>query len=431
MAQDIGGLPDLRCLIGVRHPLDGEAVLALHVQPDPRGDQGFNLRRGLKDVRRQACPLDQVLKVVQHQERALAAQIVEELRLWLSLAEKGEPEGLGDRGHDRLDGAQRGQGDKEHAVWVAVDLSGRRLQGQPRLAAASWADEGQQPAGGVTKAIPDLREQVLAPDKGGQLGGQVRWPAGRGGRTVRRRVGISIPDAPVKLRRLFRRLDVQLLLERAAAGLVLGQGGGALPIQGQEAHQGAVGLLLPGSPLDEPPGTGERAPDLAPFLALCGQALKRGQALAFELFPHLKGPMLKGGAVAEGEPGHKALAVQFQGLLQEGQAALRWRVFARVGRCPQVSKAMDVQPNVGIWVQCRGLPVDGQPPLAQGSVDHREDAAQLGSGAALIESRPEQRRQRVAAVTAPCDCQVGEKGERFAAGEMHRLAVQLESRGAK
>ena len=57
---------------------------------------------------------------------------------------------------------------------------------------------------------------------------------------------LSIADALVEGRRFRPWLDAQFLLQRTLTGLVLGQGSAPLVVQGQKAHQLAVGLLLPG-----------------------------------------------------------------------------------------------------------------------------------------------------------------------------------------
>ena len=56
-------------------------MLALHVQPGPRGDQDLDPRRGVEELGHQARALQQVLKVVQDQEQAPVAQVVEQLLL--------------------------------------------------------------------------------------------------------------------------------------------------------------------------------------------------------------------------------------------------------------------------------------------------------------------------------------------------------------
>jgi hypothetical protein len=59
-------------------------------------------------------------------------------------------------------------------VGVGVQLPGRRLERQARLAAAARPDQRQQPAARIGQARPDLSQQRLAADKGSELGGQVR-----------------------------------------------------------------------------------------------------------------------------------------------------------------------------------------------------------------------------------------------------------------
>ena len=329
------------------------------------------------------------------------------------------------------------------------------LAQQRGLAAARFAHhQGHLPSTGKCpfQVAAQTRQLALAGDKVGVLrfrrfrgtgnGGKagrdlepfspVRGRRGNGGRGRLFRRGQTLgPDALVQGPRLLRRENVQFRLQNPRAGTVLAQGCAAAPGSGIELHQVAMRGLAQRIQFQPAPRPSDR-----PFVCSPG-AVRAGQSLQHvsEPIPQRLGlvelPLVERRAVAEGEPGHKAAAVQPHRLLQEGQGVLRWSRTVRTARPLPVAKDIHVQPDIGIWVQSRGLPVDGQPSLAQGPVDHREGAPQLSPGAALVERRPEQRGQRVAAVITLGDDQVGEKGERLATGEAHRFAVQLESRWAK
>jgi hypothetical protein len=70
--------------------------------------------------------------------------------------------------------------------------------------------------------------------------------------------------------------------------------------------------------------------------------------------------------------------------------------------------------------------VNHSPPRVR--LSSEESAAQVGPRAALVVLRPQQRRERVAAVALPCHCQISEEGHRLAPGDVNRLTVELEAR---
>jgi len=104
-------------------------------------------------------------------------------------------------------------------------------------------------------------------------------------------------------------LDAQVLGQGAAAGLVLGQGRAALPAQGQEPHELALALLAPGVQLHLTPGMGQGAGELAAALVGGGQAVQGVEDLAVQLLAAGGDPVLKRGAIFDGQALQKGAAV--------------------------------------------------------------------------------------------------------------------------
>jgi hypothetical protein len=81
--------------------------------------------------------------------------------------------------------------------------------------------------------------------------------------------------------------------------------------------------------------------------------------------------------------------------------------------------------------QAGGLAVGLDPAAAQEAIEQREVAAQVGACAALIVLGPKERGQGVALLAISRERQVGQQGQRLAAGEVQLLAVQFNARWAE
>ena len=81
----------------------------------------------------------------------------------------------GDRVRDERALRDGGELDERRAVGVRVLGGARELEREPRLAGAAGAGEREQAR--APRAVPELRELVLAADEGARLGGQPERPA--------------------------------------------------------------------------------------------------------------------------------------------------------------------------------------------------------------------------------------------------------------
>ena len=141
--------------------LDVEHPLALDVEPLPGGRQELDVRGALDHLAQKRRALDEVLEVVEHEERGSLAEVIEQLLLWREAAVRaaeGELERLGEGGREQLRRGDGGERDEVDAVRVAGDAPGGGLEGKPRLARPARPDEREQAAAGVLQQPVDRFE---------------------------------------------------------------------------------------------------------------------------------------------------------------------------------------------------------------------------------------------------------------------------------
>jgi hypothetical protein len=135
---------------------DREPLAARHEHAQLRG-----LREHVGDCR---CRREQLLKIVEQEQRPLAAQVVGQAVV--------SAHDLRDRRFDQIGFAQSSQGDPPDAVLELLDELGRRLQGEPRLAGTAGAGQSHEARG--REQLEHLGELPLSPDKRRRLHGQIR-----------------------------------------------------------------------------------------------------------------------------------------------------------------------------------------------------------------------------------------------------------------
>ena len=235
--------------------------------------------------------------------------------------------------------------------------SGRRcLQSQARLAAAAGANQAQQPAGRVGQNLRNLGQFALSPDKGRQLGRKVVR-----GEDIGRRQLAAIPDALIECSGLGLRRDIQLCLECATAGLVLGQGRIALPVEGQHAHQLPLGGFIPRGQFYLAPGIPTGTLILAPLCKVDDQSMQGDQCPAEKLLPREQRPILKRCAAAQVQAVQKAPPVQrdrFCPLLRSLGPVASWPVCALLAGRRPVLEGLHVEPAVARAVELDRLAAD-------------------------------------------------------------------------
>ena len=156
--------------VHVEHPF------ALHVETLTRRRQQLDLRCALDDLPEQVGAVDEVLEVVEHEQRRPLAQVVEELLLRREAAVGAvhrELDRLGNRRRQELRRGHRDERDEVHAVRVAFDPARGGLERESRLARPARADEREQAAVGILEQPVDLVELRRAADERRAWGRQV------------------------------------------------------------------------------------------------------------------------------------------------------------------------------------------------------------------------------------------------------------------
>ena len=160
--------------------LDVEHPLALDVEPLPRGRQELDVRGALDHLAQKPGALDEMLEVVEHEQRRALAEVVEQLLLRREAAVRavdGELDRLGEGGREEVRRGDGGERDEVDAVRVAVDAARGGLEGEPGLARPARPDEREQAAVRILQQPVDLFELRRAADE----------------RRARRRAGSSCP----------------------------------------------------------------------------------------------------------------------------------------------------------------------------------------------------------------------------------------------
>ena len=129
--------------------LDVEHPLALDVEPLPRRRQELDVRGALDHLAQKPGALDEMLEVVEHEQRRALAEVVQQLLLRREAAVRavdGELDRLGEGGREEVRRGDGGERDEVDAVRVAVDAASGGLEGEPGLARPARPDEREQAA---------------------------------------------------------------------------------------------------------------------------------------------------------------------------------------------------------------------------------------------------------------------------------------------
>ena len=118
--------------------------------------------RSAPDLR---CRLQHMLDVVEHQQQLPLAERLSQPRTRRIVAPVGEAERRGDGREDHGGIAQRRQVHEGHAVGEGGRHPFGRRDGQPGLAHAAGAAEGQQSYPSPLQQVRNRRDVVLAPDQ--------------------------------------------------------------------------------------------------------------------------------------------------------------------------------------------------------------------------------------------------------------------------
>ena len=146
-------------------PVDIEDPFALDAEALARGGQHRDPGCLLDDLGQELRALDEVLEVVEDEERRPPVQEVQELLSGGEAAERHvdlELERCGHRRGQEVGRSHRDERNEVDPVLVAIEPARGRLDGESRLAHAARSDEGQEAAGRVVEEAVD-RGQLVGP----------------------------------------------------------------------------------------------------------------------------------------------------------------------------------------------------------------------------------------------------------------------------
>ena len=126
------------------------------------------MRGTLDHLAQKPGALDEMLEVVENEQRRALAEIVEQLVLRREAAVRavdGELDRLGEGGREEVRRGDGGERDEVDAVRVAVDAASGDLEGEPGLARPAWPDQREQAASGVLQQPVDRFELRRAADE--------------------------------------------------------------------------------------------------------------------------------------------------------------------------------------------------------------------------------------------------------------------------
>jgi hypothetical protein len=225
-------------------------VLAGQPEQDATGDQQPGARAAEQDPLDPVGRLGHVLEVVQDQQGDAVAQVRRhDLGRWQAVR-VGQAERLDHLQPDPGRVGHGGQRDEPHPVRVGTGRGPARLQGEPGLAGATRAGEGEQPHAGVGEHPVQLGQLGDPPDerggRGGQVGGRGQRPRWREHLVAVRAGELVEPLGPVEV---LQPVMAEVVQHRhAGLGAHGGQGGG------RDQHLAAVGGRAdPGGPVQVHP----------------------------------------------------------------------------------------------------------------------------------------------------------------------------------
>ena len=315
-------------------------------------------------------------------------------------ATEGESEGLGDGGDEEVGRDDGGEGHEADAVEEGCRRFRCRLDGQPGLADAAGADDGQQPARRVCQPLGYGGQLLLSPDEGGRLGRQVVVGGGWGG-----------ADAFVQGFRLRQGFHPQFLRQDAATGLVLGQGRAPLAGEGQQPHHLPVGLFPPRLYSQLPPRVLDGPFVLPPPDVVGGQVRQRLQHLLAQPGAAAHHPLLELRAARQIEVGQEIVSIEADRRSQVADGCLGLAPpLAPLGLLRQGLEGQGVHLEGDVSAQAGGQAIALQGLGAQVLAQAPQGVAQIAPRPFFGQIAPQQPGQPAAAVSAGVQGQVDQKG---------------------
>jgi len=157
-----------------RHRRDRIHPLTAHPQRRATGDEQRHVRTGAEQLDQHRRGVGNLLKVVEHQQAPASRQVRAQPLDQGTTVAFPETQAVSDGGEHQRWIRHRGQGDKPHPIGERWPRRFSDRQRQPGLADPTRSGERQQPGLPLAKKIADRRDDILAPDEGGERDGQWR-----------------------------------------------------------------------------------------------------------------------------------------------------------------------------------------------------------------------------------------------------------------
>jgi hypothetical protein len=146
-------------------------LLARHVQDASAAHEDGKRRAAGQQGADSGSRIGHLLEVVEHQEDAFVADVVDEAIGRRPAASVGEPEGLGHRARHEVGRGDRRELDEEDSVGVVRECPTGNLEAEPRLPGPSRTCERQEPAAG--QELLDLLDLAVPAQEARHAGRQV------------------------------------------------------------------------------------------------------------------------------------------------------------------------------------------------------------------------------------------------------------------
>ncbi len=105
---------------------------------------------------------------IQDQQQRFLAHVVQQLTGRVLASVEGEAQGIRHRQHQRVGRIDGSEVNECHPVLEGADVLGRRLQREAGLTDPSWANQGQEPALGISQPGGEVAQLLLASDERGR-----------------------------------------------------------------------------------------------------------------------------------------------------------------------------------------------------------------------------------------------------------------------
>ena len=142
---------------------DRDEPFPTQAQRFPAGHQRADSRAGGEQIGERRRGRQEVLEIIQQQERAARAEPLVDAHTDRSLAQVAEPERAGDGGHGMIGPRQRGEIDEHDPIWEIGSQVACDLDRQPGLPGSAGTGQGDKSRGLDDEALPTIARTCSRP----------------------------------------------------------------------------------------------------------------------------------------------------------------------------------------------------------------------------------------------------------------------------